>query len=207
MQGVFGRLQLGSALRGARSPVSAGVNGARQFLSGVEKSLNHSDETRQGKATTFSAGSGIPPSMRELIQAKASRSFWAETHVDAVQDDGLVINGLVFKSSALLLLPHFVLSVSGLTRLEDLQREHLCFLELIRPTPMAFIIGMNQSRLREINSSMPRDVDRYLREHLGLSYECTNPIHACATFNFLNEERRSPAALIMLRDASHTAEN
>ncbi|KAK4529761.1 hypothetical protein CCYA_CCYA02G0618 [Cyanidiococcus yangmingshanensis] len=201
MQIVRGLLRQGQTLHKAtfRAP-DADVHFERH-PGNAKKTLNGANETEHVEAASLPRASTVPPTIRALIQARASRSFWAQTHVDAIQDDGLIINGLVFRSSALLLLPHFVLSVSSLHRLEDLHRDSLCLLELIKPSPTAFVIGSNQFKSRTIGPVVPPDIDRYLREHLRLSYECTSLVNACATFNVLNEERRFPAALVMLDES------
>jgi len=164
----------------------------------VRKRTRSGGSVRNVPEPALPTNEAVPAAIRELIRASAACSFWEETHIDALHDKGLVINGLVFSSRALLLLPHYVLSVPAVNRVSDVSRDALCFLELLRPMPGTLILGCDEANAPAARNLLPADSMEYLEKHLGVSFESTTVARACATFNFLNEERRTPAALVIL---------
>ncbi|KAK4536360.1 hypothetical protein CDCA_CDCA08G2385 [Cyanidium caldarium] len=140
----------------------------------------------------------ISEELRILVSHRAPHAFQNAVRVNAYQRSGFTVNGFLLKGTALLLLSNCIIGLPRLQRVSQLTGEVLAVFELLEQRPSILLVGIGETQAASLAywQQVPNACRSYLEQSLRMRYEVTTASNACATFNFLNDENRLPAALL-----------
>ena len=124
-----------------------------------------------------------------LTEPAAEMAGRVPSEIDSYSQTGFVVNGITMRG-AVLLMPELRIMFS-IPRVEELTPRSLEVLRLCNVTPPLLIIGCGRQVVRP-----PAAVRAWADQH-GITIEAMSSKHACSTFNFMVQEHRSVAALLM----------
>lgn len=116
----------------------------------------------------------------------------AKTTIEEYDPQGFTINNVRVRGSVLAFPHHSLLFRPGFDDIDDVSIASLAAVSLAEPAVEILIVGCGDS--------IKARVDPALAEHFrrqGTVVELMNTVNACATFNILNAEDRSVAAVLL----------